>query len=280
MKIDLHVHTTASDGRLSPAQLVGLAARLGVAVIGITDHDSLDGIEPALAAARDFPSVKVIPGVEINTDVPHGEVHILGYFMDYHHKELQDTLERLRRSREIRAQTMIAKLKNLGINIQWERVQQLAANGAVGRPHVAQAMLEGGFISSLKEAFDKYIGREGPAYADREKLAPADAVKVLVNSGGLPVLAHPADTPDMEAFVVGLKAVGLAGIEVYYAGYSPDIISSLLSLSRKYGLVPTGGSDYHGFGDASETMLGDVAVPYEVAGRLAALARRHSLKFG
>ena len=158
MGVDLHLHTTASDGRLAPEEVVRLAAEKGLTVIAITDHDSVEGVQPALEAATAFPSLRVIPGVEINTDAPGGAVHILGYFMDYEDEEFQTTLKELRQSRELRAHQMIDKLEGLGVHVEWQRVQELAAGGSMGRPHIAQAMLENGQISSFEEAFIRYIG--------------------------------------------------------------------------------------------------------------------------
>src|SRR4030042_1184344 len=160
--VDLHLHTSAADGRLNPRELGELAAARGLKVIAITDHDSTAGIDAAFEAAKAFPSLTVIPGVEINTDIPHGEVHILGYFIDYHQPDLQRTLATLRGARLDRAKKMVAKLEGLGISIEWERVLQLAKGGAVGRPHTAQAMYEKGYVSSFQEAFDRYLGRNWP----------------------------------------------------------------------------------------------------------------------
>lgn len=272
MKADLHLHTTASDGRLTPAEIVRLAAGQGLNVIAIADHDSVAGIIPALQAAQAFPSLKIIPGVEMGTDIPRGEVHILGYFLDYTAPELLARLEELRHSRRDRALRMIAKLRDLGIHIEWQRVQELARGGSIGRPHIAQAMLERDYIPSIKEAFIKYIGREGPAYAEREKMAPEQAVELIVSFGGLPVLAHPADIDDVEALILKLKAVGLVGIEVYYDGYSLDIMNTLSQIGCRHGLVLCGGSDYHGFGSGAESMPGQVNVPPESVEQLIALA--------
>lgn len=275
MKVDLHLHTTASDGKLSPQEMVFLAARLGLNTIAITDHDALDGIPQAMEAARAFPQLVVIPGVEINTDVPKGEVHILGYFIDYRNEELGRTLERVRNARKGRAQGMVAKLAKLGIPISWQRVQELAGDGAVGRLHVAQAMLEKGHISNIREAFDKYIGREGPAYVERERMTPQEAVGLVKRAKGLPVLAHPADIEGVERMVVELKKVGLVGMEVYYNGYSGEVIARMKALARKYNLVATGGSDYHGVRE-DEIPPGNPEVPYEGVERLMALASQRA----
>ncbi len=277
-RVDLHIHSTASDGRFSPEVIVGKAAALGLAIISLTDHDSVDGIAPALEAAKAFPRLRVIPGVEISTDLPAGEAHVLGYFIDYHSDELKAALERFRSSREKRAQGMIAKLRKLGVRVDWGRVQEIAGDGSIGRPHIAQAMLEKGYIASIKEAFTKYIGREGPAYVEREKMTPAEAVELIARSGGLPVLAHPFTVVDTEAMVTGLKAAGLVGIEAYYNNYTDDEIRRLVGLADRHSLIPTGGSDYHGLDNSSETMLGGVEVPVASAERLIALAGERALK--
>jgi predicted metal-dependent phosphoesterase TrpH len=278
MKADLHLHTTASDGRLEPKDLVSLAVEVGLDVIAITDHDTIGGIKPALAAAEAFPSLMVIPGVEINTDVPNGEVHILGYFIDFTDQKLDVALQRLRDSREGRAQQMIDKLSKLGMNIELQRVFELAQGGSVGRPHVAQALLEKEYVASEKEAFDKYIGRHGPAYVERYKLLPAEAVRLVVDARGLPVLAHPADIGDLKELVPKLKAVGLVGIEVYYRDYSSDVIAGLLKIARQYDLITTGGTDYHAFGDDSEVIIGGALAPAKSVERLLALADKRSLE--
>jgi len=250
----------------------------GLTVIAITDHDTVDGIVPALVAARAFPGLKVIPAVEINTDVPYGEAHILGYFIDYTNHKLRDALEGLRNSRRRRAQGMIAKLGNLGIHIEWQRVQEIAGGSSIGRPHIAQAMLEKGYITSFKEAFTKYISRDGPAYVEREKVTPVGAVELILRASGLPVLAHPLTINDPEAMVAELKAVGLVGIEAYYDNYTADEINRLVSLADRHNLIATGGNDYHGLDDSNETMIGGVDVPMESAERLIALAEQRALK--
>ncbi len=277
-KIDLHIHSTASDGRLSPEDIVAKSAELGLTVIALADHDSIDGIAPAQAAAKAFPGLRIIPATEISTDVPDGEVHVLGYFVDYTDHELRSALARLRNSRQGRAQRMIKKLANLGIHVDWQRVQEIAGSGSMGRPHLAQAMLEKGYITSMKEAFVKYIGRGCPAYVEREKMTPIEAVALVLKANGLPVLAHPFTVNDPEAIMAELKAAGLVGIEAYYNGYTADEINRLVSLANRYGLIATGGSDYHGLEAASETMIGGVAVPIAAAEQLISLAEQQALK--
>ncbi len=278
MKADLHLHTTASDGRLEPQELVSLAVKVGLNVIAITDHDSIDGIAPAISAARIYPSLTVIPGVELSTDVPRGEVHMLGYFVDYTDSSLASTLDRLRDSRQRRALRIIAKLRDLGIEIQWQRVLELAQGGSIGRPHIAQALLEAGYITSLAEAFSKYIGRNGPAYAEREKMTPLESVKLIRSARGLPVLAHPADIEDLDKLIPELIKAGLVGIEVYYTKYTPDIISRLLKIAEHYRLITTGGTDYHHFENGSETIIGEIHIPSQSVKQLFSLADKRSLE--
>jgi len=232
----------------------------------------VDGVVPTLAAARAFSQLRAIPAVEINTDVPNGEAHVLGYFIDHTNHELRDALEMLRHSRWKRAQGMI------GIHIEWQRVQEIAGDSSIGRPHIAKAMLEKGYISSIKEAFTKYISRNGPAYVEREKITQVEAVELILRANGLPVLGHPFTIRDPETMIVELKAAGLVGIEAYYNNYTADEVGRLVSLANKYNLIATGGSDYHGLDDSSETMIGGVDVPPEAAEQLIALAERRALK--
>jgi predicted metal-dependent phosphoesterase TrpH len=274
--VDLHLHSTASDGRLSPGEVVRKAVGNGLAVIALTDHDSVEGIAAALETAKTFPSFTLIPGVEINTDVGEGEAHVLGYFIDYLHPELLVSLSNLRDSRVNRAQRMITKLNNLGFDIKWERVKEIAGDGSIGRPHIAQALLEKGYIKTFQEAFNKYIGHGCPAYADREKISPVDAVTLVSRAGGLPVLAHPFTLKDPESMIKELKANGLAGIECHYNGYSSEAVKMLLGWADNYGLIPTGGTDYHGLNTANEVEIGAVEVPMASAERLIALAKQKS----
>jgi len=276
-KVDLHIHSTASDGRFSPADVVRKSAESGATIIALADHDTVDGIVPALEAAKAFPWLKVIPCVEISTDVPDGEVHVLGYFIDYANPEFQATLAMMRNSRRERAQGMIAKLENLGVHIEWERVQEIAGTGSIGRPHLAQAMLEKGYIDSFKEAFTRYIGRGEPAYVEREKMTSVEAVELILRANGLPVLAHPLTIDDPETMVIELKAAGLVGIEVYYDDYTAEEVNRLVSLADRYGLIASGGSDYHGLDASTETMIGGANVPMESAEQLIALAEQRAL---
>lgn len=276
--VDLHLHSTASDGKLTPKAIIARAAELGLKVISLTDHDSIAGIVPALKAVKALSGLTFIPGVEISTDLADGEAHILGYFIDYTDPQLEKELEKFRDSRVRRGRGMVEKLAALGIDIDWTRVQEIAGDGAIGRPHIARAMLEKGYISTFEEAFEKYIGRDGPAYVEREKITPEDAVALIVRSRGLPVLAHPFTVKDPEAMVKQLKPAGLVGIEAYYKDNTPKNTEATLKLAKKYGLLATGGTDYHGIGDSKEVMMGGVEVPLKAAKQLIAMAEKLHLK--
>ena len=274
-QVDLHCHTNASDGALSPTALVSRGAALGLKVIAITDHDSTDGVTEALAAGTRH-GVVVIPGVEINTDVPGAEVHILGYFVDHTDAALNETLLRLRDERVGRARQMSKLLTAMGAPVRFERILELAGDGAVCRPHVARALVEAGHAATFEEAFARYIGRNGPAYVERLKLTPEEACGLIRRAGGLPVLAHPVyfdrfgkmkTAFELEPGLAELKAAGLAGIEIYYPGYDAMTIEYLLSRARVHGLLVTGGTDFHGI-RSNEPDLGGVYVPVKAARRL------------
>jgi predicted metal-dependent phosphoesterase TrpH len=270
---DLHIHSTASDGRFTPAEVVKEAAERGLRFIALADHDTIEGIAPALATAKSFPDLKLIPGVEISTDIPAGEVHVLGYFIDYTSRELLAKLDRFRNSRLNRAKGMVAKLDKLGIHLDWPRVEQIAGSSVMGRPHIAQAMLEKGYIDSFKQAFTDYIGRDGPAYVEREKVTPAEAVALIIKARGLAVLAHPFTAGDPEAMTIELKSAGLAGIEAYYDGYSDEEIEQLVAIAERHELITTGGSDFHGL-DSTESVIGGIDLPLASVEELIAKARR------
>ncbi len=272
-KVDLHLHTTASDGGLSPAELVREAKAHGVECMAVTDHDSTDGIEAALVEGERV-GVQVIPGIEMSTDIPRAEVHVLGYFLDYEDQEFQRILQQLREGRRDRAEKMVAKLAGMGVVIPWERVLEVAGSGSVGRPHVAQVMVEMGYVSSMVEAFANYIGRNAPAYVERYKLTPVEAVGLIRQVGGLPVLAHPAEVVMLHQLLPDLMVAGLVGLECYYGEYSPEAVEGLVALADEHGLIPTGGTDFHRFDATAHgpRFPGDAWVPWESVRRLRALA--------
>ncbi len=271
-RADLHCHSTSSDGRLTPTQLVELAAERGVTILALTDHDSVEGVEEAVRAAERHPGFTLIPGVEMSTDIPGAEVHVLGYFLSPEDPELRELLARLREGRVGRGRRMVDKLRAMGIEIEWERVQAIAGDAAVGRPHVAQALLEKGHISSIAEAFDRFIGRTGPAYVEREKMTPVEVVAFLAKKNYMPILAHPADLEDLDGMLRELKAVGLVGMEAYYQDYDEATIDRLVATARQHSLLATGGSDFHGLGDERERLPGDIPLPDEAIDAFLALA--------
>ncbi len=276
-EVDLHLHTTQSDGRLTPAQLVALVVQRGLKVVAITDHDTTDALAATWKAAMTQPQLTVIAGIELSTDIPGNEIHVLGYYIDHRDLGFQALLQKFRESRVGRAEKMVEKLKELDMPLEWERVKEIAGQGAIGRPHVAQAMLEKGYISTFREAFEKYIGRNGPAYAEREKQTPETAVRLIAQVGGVPVLAHPAQVDDLDNVLVSLKAAGLKGMEVYYAEYDEKTVARLAEMARRHDLLPCGGSDYHALGTPGEHLPGEAGPPMWVAEELRDLAVEQSL---
>ncbi|GHO86774.1 PHP domain-containing protein [Dictyobacter formicarum] len=272
--IDLHTHSTASDGLYSPTDLLQQAQQVGLKVLALTDHDSTEGIAEATEAARRL-GIDFIPGIELNSDVDRGEIHVLGYYLEYQRPEFQATLKVLRDARIRRGQRMVELLNEQGINVSWERVRELA-QGAVGRPHVAKALMEAGYVQSIPEAFDKYIGKGCPAYVPRYKLTPEEAVRLINSANGLAVLAHPIELPgldQLQQWLPGLQKAGMVGLETYYGPYTHEDEQALLSLARRYNLIPTGGTDFHGPG-IHPTPLGGRFVPPEAVERLKALAAK------
>lgn len=274
--IDLHTHSTASDGIYSPTELLHRAKEVGLRVLALTDHDSTGGLDEAAQAARAL-DIDFIPGIEINTDVGGGEVHVLGYFIEKDRPEFQKILTVLRDARERRGQRMVELLNEHGVNIAWERVRELA-QGAVGRPHVAKALMEAGYIKSIPEAFQKYIGPGDFAYVPRYKLTPEDAIRLIASANGLPVMAHPVELPgltELRNWLPGMVEAGLVGLETYYGPYTAEEERALLALADEFKLIPTGGTDFHGPG-IHPTPLGGRPVPYAAVERLKAaeIARR------
>ena len=262
------MHTTASDGTRTPTELVRILGQTTLRLVAITDHDSLEGIAEARRELANHPQLTLIPGIEISSDDGESEVHVLGYHLDDSDPELHEVLSTFRKSREGRGELMVAKLNALGFDITWERVVEIAQGGAIARPHVARALMEKGYVSEIREAFDKYIARGGPAYVEREKMTPEEAVALIRRFGGVPVLAHPTFTNDPPALVASLAAAGLAGMEVYYKNYAPDVVAELKALADRHNLLALGGSDYHASGDSDEVAPGLVGPPEENGQRL------------
>ena len=289
IEVDLHLHTTFSDGTMSPTELVRLCGRRGLRVIAITDHDSTEGIAEALKAAEELAELTVIPGIELSTDVSGSEIHLLGYFVQYRDPGFQQALGELREGRDQRARKMVEKLRELGVEVSWERVEELSGGGAIGRPHIAQALVEKGYVQYPRDAFKEYLGRNGPAYVERTKLTPVTAVEMLVRNGALPVMAHPSyyvpgadedQTANLRETLSELKKAGLAGLEVHYGDYSPEQVALFGALAEDVGLIPCGGSDYHASGNPDEPEPGSVGPPMSTIDELRAAQQRRTTAVG
>jgi len=268
--IDLHTHTTASDGSLSPAELVNLARRLGLKAVAVTDHDTIAGLPEALAAGRAL-NYEAVPGIEISAEFRPGSMHILGYFIDPADLNLNQRLGELQQARRTRNIEMLGRLKTLGLKADMEDIEAAAGGGQIGRPHFARVMTAKGFVTEPNEAFELYLKRGRPAHVEKFRLGPAEALTLIRRAGGLPVLAHPATLrlnglDALEDLVAELKNQGLAGIEVYYSDHTRQMAEDFLALARKYDLLPTGGSDFHGENKPGVELgrgRGDLAVPYD-----------------
>lgn len=267
--IDLHIHTTASDGTLSPAKLVQEASERGISVLGVTDHDTLDGLPEAISTAASY-GITVVPGVELSTTVPFGEVHVLGYFVDQKDRAFVSALRSLAEARKRRIETMIDLLRELGFDLDRDDVMRDADDGSIGRPHVARALMRLGVVTSVGEAFDRFLSPGKPGWVPRERFTPGEAVALLASNGALPVLAHPYSTRAIEATVDQLVPSGLRGLEVFYGEYRDEQRRHLGEIAERSGLIPTGGSDYHGPPQREGRALGSVDVPSAVWERLAA----------
>ena len=266
-RIDLHTHSTASDGKLRPSEVVRLAGQLGVTTLALTDHDTTDGVIEAQRAGAEL-GVEVIAGIEINSEGEHGDAHILGYFVDPSEPRLQEHLEAIRDARVGRAKGMLKKLAELGMPLEWKHVMAMAGDAvSIARPHVARAMVEAGYVATTQEAFDKYISNNGPAYVNRLRLTMAEAIGLIHGAGGVAVIGHPAQSKLVHLIPQLVKA-GLDGVEVYYPDHTPEQQAELLEIAARYNLVATGGSDFHTLDDPKHGQLGCVDVPRDTVEKL------------
>ncbi|MEX5213930.1 MAG: PHP domain-containing protein [Nitrospiraceae bacterium] len=273
-RIDLHLHTTHSDGSLSPAAVLALAHQANVTALAITDHDITSGLPEAMKAGADY-GIEVIPGIEISARYLDAELHILGYFLNWEDPLLNERLARLRASRHQRNPQIIQKLQDLGLAITYHEVEQLAGTESVGRPHIARVLMAKGYVSSAKEAFDRYLGNGSPAFVPRDLPDPTTAIRWIREAQGIPVLAHPTWAPATGAALIKLceelKAAGLGGIEAYYSTHKPKQTAEYLQLAQRLDLLVTGGSDFHGFTKPDidvGTGRGDLRVPEKLLGPL------------
>jgi len=258
--VDLHTHTVFSDGLFEPEELIGRAKALGLAALAITDHDAVGGIAPALAAGTSR-QLEVVPGVEMSCNADGTDVHVLAYYIDYEHPQVQEFFERVRQKRAERAERMVGKLHELGASISLERVRELARGAATGRPHVAQALVEARAVRTVDEAFQRYIGYGGPAYFPKMRMTPAEAVGFIHRHGGVAVIAHPG-TYHNDAAVYAAIAAGADGIEVWHPEHSGRNTDHYREVAVKNSLLVTGGSDCHGGRKLGKVFLGSITLPY------------------
>jgi len=273
-KIDLHIHTTASDGTFSPKEVVMNSRAKDLKAIAITDHDTVDGIEEALQAGKQQ-GIEVIPGVELSVNYPKGEMHILGYFIEHKSKCLQYELKLLQKHREERNPQVIAKLNQLGIEVTMQEAIEISGGKLVGRPHIAALLKEKGYVSCIQEAFDQYLAKGKPAYVAKEKLTPQEGIQIIKQAGGIAILAHPKHLGhsdiELEELLRELKNFGLDGLEVYYTTQREKDTNKYLSLCAKFSLLATGGTDFHG-DNKPEIELGvgrgNLIIPYYLVERM------------
>ncbi len=269
---DLHIHTSVSDGHYSPEQVVEHASRLGFAAISICDHDAVEGTERAIAAGNEI-GIEVIPGVELSTSVEQTEgsgsggqeIHIIGYFIDWHDEELTKMLDDFRQYRVTRMEKMVEKLNHLGCKIDIDKLTSSADTASIGRMHLAQALLTEGYVRDLREAFDRYLAFGKPAYMEKFKITPKQACDLIKRIGGIPVLAHPYlfHNDDM---VSQLIDDGIMGIEAFYSKMPDRAVQYYIEMARSNNLLITGGSDCHQYGDYF--LMGTVKLPYKYVERL------------
>ncbi len=269
--VDLHLHSTCSDGSFTPAEVVHHAADLGLRVIGLTDHDSVAGVPEAIQVAQGF-GIEVVPGCEFSAQADGRDVHLLGYHIDIDSPELQEAIQLFQDARRERAERMVRKLNGLGVKLRIDQVLVKSGTAAIGRPHVADALVEEGFVFSADEAFHKFLGYSKPAYEEKYRMTPSEAVDVIHRAGGLASLAHPG-IYRQDDLIPELVAAGVDAIEVRHVKHGPSDVRRYEEVAERYGLLPTGGSDCHGDGRGNAVM-GTVDVPLAYAdGLRAALVR-------
>ena len=279
--IDLHLHTTASDGVLSPSEVVRYAKAKGLQAIAITDHDTIEGCEEGLAEGERI-GFEVIPGIEISAEHLPGSMHILGFFLDIHHPLLNERLRYLQKARAERNPRIVEKLNRLGIDITFEEVLKASGGGQVGRPHFANVLLEKKYVRSFQEAFDRFLKKGAPAYVDKFRFSSREALHFIDEAKGVAVLAHPNtlgmnDYSELEKLILQLVKEGLKGIEVYYPEHSPTEVAQYKTIADRYSLLSTGGTDYQGMeknGLDIGTGRGEMKLPYSIVENLRAVRNR------
>ena len=276
-RADLHNHTTASDGLLTPMQLIGFAAQKGLKAAAITDHDTTEGIEEAIKAGQLY-QVEIIPGIELNTQIDSVEIHILGYFIDWHSMDLQSILHEMREIRRNRAKIMVERLSDLyGFDITYDEVLKEAKEGAVARPHIGRVLMSKGIVKDIGEAFDKYIGTDCPAYVDRYHMTPKEGIELIEKAGGVPVLAHPGLLPSSDIADMVIEC-GIKGIEAFHNKHTEEQTKYYSLKAYQSDLIITGGSDCHGELYDGLPTIGDVSVDMEAVEKLRSLSWQKKIK--
>lgn len=245
---------------MTPREIVEKALSYSLRVISITDHDTTDGVLPAVEAAKGRP-LEVVPGIELSTENEEREIHILGYYISCDDLGLQRKLADIRDKRVNRAEEILGKLKRLGISIKMDQIRKIAGSGgSLGRPHIARALIQSGYADSVSGAFKKYLGKEAPAYVPKHRLLPVEALQMVREAGGIPVLAHPA-VSEADAMMPALVEAGLMGLEAFYPDHSPLVAAHYVALAKRYHLLITGGSDYHGENVKNPVTIGGMSFP-------------------
>lgn len=262
---DLHIHTNKSDSSFSPEEVIKYADKIGLSAIAITDHDSIDAI-PLIQKYADQCNIEIIPGIELSSDINGDEVHILGYLIDYNNKLFQDKLKFLRDVRIKRAEQIVGKLRELHVDISIEDVLRFSGEGAIGRMHIARALLNKKYVYSIADAFQKYIGKGRHAYVKKYKITPKEAIDLIIGLKGVPVLAHP-QIMNQDKLIPIMVDEGLQGIEAYHSDHTKEGVKKYLEIAHKYNLLVTGGSDCHGIGKG-KVLMGTVKIPYELVEKL------------
>ncbi|RLB07553.1 MAG: phosphoesterase [Deltaproteobacteria bacterium] len=284
-EVDLHVHTTASDGTMSPAEVVRYAKEKGLRAIAITDHDTIEGLDEGIREGK-VQKLEVIPGLELSVDYPKGTMHLLGYYIDPDCSQLVEKLMVVQKARSERNFKMLKKLQELGIEVGLSELKRVAGHGQIGRPHFAQIMVQKGYVNSFQEAFDHFLRKGGPAYVEKFKFSPEEAMRIIVEAGGVPVLAHPftlnqLNKRELEELILELKEKGLEGIEVYYPDHTVQQREFYRYLAEKHGLFISGGSDFHGQTKEGVELgegYGDIELPYSLVEELKAKRRARFMR--
>ena len=273
-RIDLHTHTTFSDGTMTPKELIDYAVKKNVQAIAVTDHDNFDGVPEAVLYGEKY-NIEVLKGIEMSTDIENKEIHIVGLFIDTENKEFNLQLINLKEKRKKRNELAIEKLKSLGIDITYEELEKTSSNKIITRAHFAKVLKQKGYINSVKECFDKYMGEGKPAFVKREVISPEETISLINNAGGIAILAHPMlynfTDEKLNEILIYLKSIHLKGVECIYSTHTKEDTLYLISLAEKYDLKISGGSDFHGDNKPNidlGTGYGNLYVPYEILEKL------------